>query len=57
MSAEQYPFFGHVIDNVEVESLDGARFDTVNPWTRRKWAEVAQGMRVGNPRGPASAPG
>ena len=42
MPAEQYPFFGHVIDNEEVESLDGARFDTVNPWTREKWAEVAE---------------
>ena len=37
-----YPFFGHIIDNEEVESLDGKRFDTINPWTREKWAEVAE---------------
>ncbi|WP_395696216.1 aldehyde dehydrogenase [Nocardioides sp.] len=55
MSAEQYPFFGHVIDNVEVESLDGARFDTVNPWTRRKWAEVAQGSAADADRAVAAA--
>jgi aminomuconate-semialdehyde/2-hydroxymuconate-6-semialdehyde dehydrogenase len=36
-------FFGHVIDGTEVESLDGARFDTVDPWTREPWAEVALG--------------
>jgi aminomuconate-semialdehyde/2-hydroxymuconate-6-semialdehyde dehydrogenase len=36
-------FFGHVIDGSEVESLDGARFDTVDPWTREPWAEVALG--------------
>ena len=36
------PFFGHIIDNEEVESIDGKRFDTVNPWTREKWGEVAE---------------
>ncbi|MFF4561942.1 aldehyde dehydrogenase [Streptomyces sp. NPDC001435] len=36
-------FFGHVIDGAEVESLDGARFDTVDPWTREAWAEVPLG--------------
>ncbi|MEU5099355.1 aldehyde dehydrogenase [Streptomyces sp. NPDC020996] len=36
-------FFGHVIDGVEGESLDGARFDTVDPWTRAAWAEVPLG--------------
>ncbi|RYC10528.1 aldehyde dehydrogenase [Nocardioides zhouii] len=39
-------FFGHVIGGVEVPSLDGARFDTVNPWTRQAWAEVALGSRA-----------
>lgn len=34
-------FFGHVIDGEEVASKDGARFDTVDPWTRRPWAQVA----------------
>ena len=37
------PFFGHVIGGKEVESLDGARFDSVNPWTREVWADVALG--------------
>ncbi|MFD1659078.1 aldehyde dehydrogenase [Streptomyces caeni] len=36
-------FYGHVIDGAEVESLDGARFDTVDPWTREAWAEVPLG--------------
>ncbi len=39
-------FFGHVIGGAEVPSLDGARFDTVNPWTRQAWAEVALGSKV-----------
>ncbi len=37
------PFFGHVIGGKEVESADGARFASVNPWTREAWAEVALG--------------
>lgn len=36
-------FYGHVIDGAEVGSLDGARFDTVDPWTREAWAEVPLG--------------
>jgi aminomuconate-semialdehyde/2-hydroxymuconate-6-semialdehyde dehydrogenase len=36
-------FFGHVIDGEERESLDGARFDTVDPYTREPWAQVALG--------------
>lgn len=39
-------FFGHVIGGAEVPSLDGARFDTVNPWTRQAWAEVALGSKL-----------
>ena len=39
-------FFGHVIGGAEVPSLDGARFDTVNPWTRQAWAEVALGSKA-----------
>lgn len=38
---QQVPFFGHIIDGEEVESVDRQRFDTVNPWTRQKWAEIA----------------
>ena len=36
-------FFGHIIDNEEVESLDGRRFDVYNPWSREVWAEAAEG--------------
>src|SRR5579875_1708525 len=36
-------FIPHVIDGEEVESLGGARFDTVDPWTRQAYAEVALG--------------
>lgn len=36
-------WFGHVIDGVEVSSLDLARFESINPWTRSPWAEVALG--------------
>ena len=35
-------FFGHIIDNEEVESLDGGRFDVWNPWTREIWAQAAE---------------
>ena len=36
-------FFGHVIDGVQRESLDGARFASIDPWTREPWADVALG--------------
>jgi aminomuconate-semialdehyde/2-hydroxymuconate-6-semialdehyde dehydrogenase len=35
--------FRHVIDGEEVESVDGRRFSSVNPWTRSPWAEAALG--------------
>ncbi|MEI2810418.1 MAG: aldehyde dehydrogenase [Nocardioides sp.] len=35
--------FGHVIGGAEVDSVNGARFDSVNPWTREPWASVALG--------------
>ncbi|HEX5969898.1 MAG TPA: aldehyde dehydrogenase [Intrasporangium sp.] len=50
-----YPFFGHIIDNEEIESLDGKRFDTVNPWTREKWAEVAEASAADADRAIAAA--
>jgi len=37
------PFYGHIIDGAEVGSADGARMDTVDPYTRRTWARVALG--------------
>src|SRR5215472_3205108 len=33
----------HVIDGAYTESANGARFDSVDPWTRRPWARVAAG--------------
>ena len=36
-------FIPHVIDGAEQESADGARFDSVDPWTREPWAQVALG--------------
>jgi aminomuconate-semialdehyde/2-hydroxymuconate-6-semialdehyde dehydrogenase len=33
----------HVIDGAYTESADGARFDSVDPWTRQPWAKVASG--------------
>ena len=53
--ATPYPFFGHLIDNEEVESLDGRRFDTVNPWTQQKWAEVAEAGAADADRAVAAA--
>ena len=41
MSEKQ--FFGHIIDNVEVESIDRQRFDVWNPWTQEIWAQAAEG--------------
>ncbi|MEK6441734.1 aldehyde dehydrogenase [Pseudonocardia sp. T1-2H] len=35
--------FGHVIDGEERGSRRGARFDSVDPWTREPWADVALG--------------
>ncbi|MEZ5118101.1 MAG: aldehyde dehydrogenase [Candidatus Nanopelagicales bacterium] len=37
--------YGHIIDGQEVESLDGARMDTVDPYTREVWAQVALGSQ------------
>jgi aminomuconate-semialdehyde/2-hydroxymuconate-6-semialdehyde dehydrogenase len=39
-------FFGHVIDGVEVPSADGARMDSVDPYTQQPWAEVALGGKA-----------
>ncbi|WP_329098085.1 aldehyde dehydrogenase [Actinomadura citrea] len=35
----------HVIDGREIESRQSSRFSTVDPYTRRPWAEVALGGR------------
>jgi aminomuconate-semialdehyde/2-hydroxymuconate-6-semialdehyde dehydrogenase len=36
-------FIPHVINGEETESVGGARFTSVDPWTRQPWAEVALG--------------
>ncbi|HEX7660709.1 MAG TPA: aldehyde dehydrogenase [Pseudonocardiaceae bacterium] len=51
----ELPFFGHVIDGVEVDSVDGARFSSVDPWTRETWAEIALGSTVDADRAVAAA--
>jgi aminomuconate-semialdehyde/2-hydroxymuconate-6-semialdehyde dehydrogenase len=40
------PFFGNIIDGVEVEAVDGARMQSVDPYTREPWAEVALGGKA-----------
>jgi len=42
-------FIPHVIDGQESESASGARFASVDPWTREPYAEVALGAHL--PRG------
>ncbi len=39
------PFYGHVIDGVDVESVDGATMDSVDPYTQKPWAAVALGSQ------------
>ena len=48
-------FIPHIIDGREVESADGNRFETVNPWTRAAWAEVALGSYTDAERAVAAA--
>jgi aminomuconate-semialdehyde/2-hydroxymuconate-6-semialdehyde dehydrogenase len=48
-------FCGHVIDGHEVESLDGGRLDTVDPFTREPWAQVALGGKADADRAVAAA--
>jgi aminomuconate-semialdehyde/2-hydroxymuconate-6-semialdehyde dehydrogenase len=35
--------YAHIINGEEVESLDGATMESINPWTRQPWATVALG--------------
>ena len=35
--------FGHFIGGVEVDSVSGDHFESINPWTREAWATVALG--------------
>ncbi len=48
-------FYGHVIDGAEVESIDGARMDTIDPYTQQPWAQVALGGKADAERAIAAA--
>lgn len=48
-------FFGHVIDNEEVQSADGKTFDVWNPWTRSVFAQAAEGSSEDADRAVTSA--
>ncbi len=48
-------FIPHVIGGREIESVDGKRFESVNPYTQKPWAEVALGGRVEAERAVAAA--
>ena len=39
-------FFGHIIDNVEVPSIDGATMADIDPFTREQWATIACGGKA-----------
>jgi aminomuconate-semialdehyde/2-hydroxymuconate-6-semialdehyde dehydrogenase len=36
-------FYGHIIDGVEVPSLDGSTMEDIDPFTREPWATIACG--------------
>ena len=48
-------FFGHIIDNEEVGSLDGGRFDVYNSFTQQVWAQAAEGSAADARRAVVSA--
>ncbi len=48
-------YYGHVIGGEEVDSLDGARMDSVDPYTQQPWAQVALGGSADADRAVAAA--
>ena len=48
-------FFGHIIDGHEIESADGARMPSVDPYLREPWAEAAVGGAADADRAVAAA--
>lgn len=48
-------FYGHIIDGDEIGSSDGATFDSVDPWLREPWAEIALGGAAEADRAVAAA--
>ncbi|MFT4229841.1 MAG: aldehyde dehydrogenase [Microbacterium sp.] len=53
--AEQLAWFGHVIGGEEVPSVSGEIFASVDPFTRRPWAQVALGAAEDAERAVAAA--
>ncbi|MCQ8830020.1 aldehyde dehydrogenase [Streptomyces malaysiensis] len=47
--------FGHIIDGQEVPSVDGAAFQSIDPWERKPWATVALGSAADADRAIAAA--
>jgi aminomuconate-semialdehyde/2-hydroxymuconate-6-semialdehyde dehydrogenase len=47
--------YGHIIDGAEVDSLDGATFETIDPWTQQPWGSVALGAKADAERAVAAA--
>lgn len=48
-------FYGHIIDGVEVASLDGGTMDDIDPYTRQPWATIACGTKADADRAVAAA--
>ena len=48
-------FYGHIIDNVEVPSIDGATMPDIDPFTREPWATIACGGTADADRAIAAA--
>ena len=48
-------FYGHIIDNAEVPSLDGQTMEDIDPYTRQPWATIACGGRADADRAVAAA--
>lgn len=48
-------FYGHIIDNAEVPSLDGQTMADIDPYTRQPWATIACGGRADADRAVAAA--
>ncbi|MEK9736941.1 MAG: aldehyde dehydrogenase family protein, partial [Candidatus Nanopelagicales bacterium] len=43
MQVDGFEFFGHIINNEEVPSVDGATMPDIDPYTREQWATIACG--------------
>ena len=48
-------FYGHIINGVEVPSLDGATMPDIDPYTREPWATIALGGKADADRAVAAA--